>query len=142
VSHGEHGGSPTVVKLSFLGRSRYFFLSSSSSFILRRAEWTPFQTHRYSENLVAPGIEPGTSGSVSFHRVTYCYRAAPFCTNLSSKVSGDVQLFVSVRTAPAPGNPNAPCVVTRAADCQPAGACTVLRPLDNNVSPSRLRPIM
>jgi hypothetical protein len=30
------------------------FLSSSSSFILTRAEWTPFQT--------APGIEPGTSG--------------------------------------------------------------------------------
>jgi hypothetical protein len=38
------------------------FLSSSSSFILTRAEWTPFQTHCYSENLVAPGIEPGTSG--------------------------------------------------------------------------------
>jgi hypothetical protein len=36
-------------------------LSSSSSFILTRAEWTPFQTHCYSENLVAPGIEPGTS---------------------------------------------------------------------------------
>jgi hypothetical protein len=38
------------------------FLSSSSSFILIRAEWTPFQTHCYSENLVAPGIELGTSG--------------------------------------------------------------------------------
>jgi hypothetical protein len=37
------------------------FLSSSSSFILTRAEWTPFQTHCYSENLVAPGIEAGTS---------------------------------------------------------------------------------
>jgi hypothetical protein len=37
------------------------FLSSSSSFILTRAEWTPFQIHRYSENLIAPGIEPGTS---------------------------------------------------------------------------------
>jgi hypothetical protein len=22
------------------------------------AEWTPFQTHYFSENLVAPGIEP------------------------------------------------------------------------------------
>jgi hypothetical protein len=32
-----------------------------SSFILTRAEWTPFQTHCYSENLVAPGIEPGAS---------------------------------------------------------------------------------
>jgi hypothetical protein len=38
------------------------FLSSSSSFTLTRAEWTPFQTHCYSENLVALGIEPGTSG--------------------------------------------------------------------------------
>jgi hypothetical protein len=35
------------------------FLSSSSSFTLTRAEWTPFQTHCYSENLVAPGLEPG-----------------------------------------------------------------------------------
>jgi hypothetical protein len=38
------------------------FLLSSSSFILTRAEWTPFQTHCYSDNLVAPGIELGTSG--------------------------------------------------------------------------------
>jgi hypothetical protein len=38
------------------------FLSSSSSFILTRAEWTPFQTHCYSENLVAQGIELETSG--------------------------------------------------------------------------------
>jgi hypothetical protein len=38
------------------------FLSSSSSFILTRAEWVPFQTHCYSENLAAPGIESGTSG--------------------------------------------------------------------------------
>jgi hypothetical protein len=37
------------------------FLSSGSSFILTRAEWTPFQTHCYSENLAAPEIEPGTS---------------------------------------------------------------------------------
>jgi hypothetical protein len=29
------------------------------------AEWTPFQTHFFSENLVAPRIEPGTSGSVA-----------------------------------------------------------------------------
>jgi hypothetical protein len=36
------------------------FLSSSSSFILTRAEWIPFQTHCYSENLAAQGTEPGT----------------------------------------------------------------------------------
>jgi hypothetical protein len=29
------------------------------------AEWTPFQTNYFSENLVAPGIEPGTSESVA-----------------------------------------------------------------------------
>jgi hypothetical protein len=29
------------------------------------AEWTLFQTHYFSENLVAPEIEPGTSGSVA-----------------------------------------------------------------------------
>jgi hypothetical protein len=29
------------------------------------AEWTPFQTHYYSENLVAPEIEPRISGSVA-----------------------------------------------------------------------------
>jgi hypothetical protein len=28
-------------------------------------EWTPFQTPYFSENLVGPGIEPGTSGSVA-----------------------------------------------------------------------------
>jgi hypothetical protein len=38
------------------------FLSSSSSFILTRAEWIPFETHCYSENFVTPEIEPGTSG--------------------------------------------------------------------------------
>jgi hypothetical protein len=35
------------------------FLSSSSLKCNREAEWTPFQTHYFSGNLVAPGIEPG-----------------------------------------------------------------------------------
>jgi hypothetical protein len=61
MSRGQRGGYPTVVNLSFLDRSSYF-LSSSSSFILTMTEWAPFQTHCYSENLVAPRIEPGTSG--------------------------------------------------------------------------------
>jgi hypothetical protein len=42
--------------LGFLDRSHYFFFSSSSSLVLHEAEWTPFQTHYFSENLVAPGI--------------------------------------------------------------------------------------
>jgi hypothetical protein len=29
------------------------------------ADWTPFQAHYFSENLVVPGIETGTSGSVA-----------------------------------------------------------------------------
>jgi hypothetical protein len=64
VSRGQRGGSPAVVNLSILDRSRYFLLSSSS-FILTRSEWTPFQTHSFSGNVVAAGIEPGTPGSVA-----------------------------------------------------------------------------
>jgi hypothetical protein len=44
--------------LGFLDRSRY----SSSNQLLscsHEAEWAPFQTHYFSENVVAPGIEPG-----------------------------------------------------------------------------------
>jgi CBS-domain-containing membrane protein len=37
--------------LGFLDRSRYF--------CTHEAEWSPFQTHYFSENLVALGIEPG-----------------------------------------------------------------------------------
>jgi hypothetical protein len=36
--------------IGFLDRSRYFFF---------QAEWTSFETHYFSENMVAPGIEPG-----------------------------------------------------------------------------------
>jgi hypothetical protein len=39
-----------------------FFLPSSSSFVLKRLEWTPFQTHYFSDNLIALGIEPRTLG--------------------------------------------------------------------------------
>jgi hypothetical protein len=34
-------------------------------------EWTPFQNHYFSENLVVPGIEPGTSGSVARNSDNY-----------------------------------------------------------------------
>jgi hypothetical protein len=33
--------------------------------LTHEAEWTQFQIHYFSENLVAPGIEPETSGSVA-----------------------------------------------------------------------------
>jgi hypothetical protein len=48
-------------------------------------EWTPFQTHYFSENLVAPGIEPGTSGSVardSDHKTTEAVKVG---TNFADK---------------------------------------------------------
>jgi hypothetical protein len=44
--------------LDFLDRSRYFFFQVAPE-LYSEAEWTPFQTHYFSENLVAPGIEPG-----------------------------------------------------------------------------------
>jgi hypothetical protein len=44
--------------LGFLDRSRYFSIKYLLS-CTHEAEWTPFQTHYFSENLVAPGIELG-----------------------------------------------------------------------------------
>jgi hypothetical protein len=46
-----------AVNLCFLDRSPY----SSFKFFINyphEAEWTPFQTHYFSENLAALGIEP------------------------------------------------------------------------------------
>jgi hypothetical protein len=43
--------------LDFLDRSRYFFFLVALS-CTHEAEWTLFQTHYVSENVVAPGIEP------------------------------------------------------------------------------------
>jgi hypothetical protein len=44
--------------LAYLDRSRYYFFKW---FLIctHEAEWTPFQTHYFSENLVAPGLESG-----------------------------------------------------------------------------------
>jgi hypothetical protein len=44
--------------LGFLDRSRYFFFQVALS-CTHEAERTPFQTHYFSENLVAPGSAPG-----------------------------------------------------------------------------------
>jgi hypothetical protein len=41
----------------FLDR-RHYFSSKQLLNCTHEAEWTPFQTHYFSENLVAPGIEP------------------------------------------------------------------------------------
>jgi hypothetical protein len=45
-------------------------LPISSSVILTISEWTPFQTHYFSENLIAPEIEPGTFEYVVFENMT------------------------------------------------------------------------
>jgi hypothetical protein len=45
--------------LGFLDRSRNFSIKYLLS-CTHEAEWTPFQTHCFSENLVVLGIEPGT----------------------------------------------------------------------------------
>jgi hypothetical protein len=44
----------TAVYLDFLDRSRYFLQISPN--YPHDAEWTPFQTHYFSENLVATGM--------------------------------------------------------------------------------------
>jgi hypothetical protein len=44
--------------LYFLDRSRYFSVKQLLS-CTHEAEWTPFQTLYFSENLVAPRIESG-----------------------------------------------------------------------------------
>jgi hypothetical protein len=55
---------PKVINLGFLDRSRYFSFKHLLS-CPHEAEWTPFEIRCFSENLVAPGIEPGTSGHVA-----------------------------------------------------------------------------
>jgi hypothetical protein len=55
---------PTAVNLAFLDRDHYCFIHVVHSYP-HEAEWTPFQNHYFSENLVAPEIEPGISGPVA-----------------------------------------------------------------------------
>jgi hypothetical protein len=55
---------PTAVNLGFLDRSHYISFKLLLNYP-NEAEWTPFRTQCYSENLVAPGIESETSGSAA-----------------------------------------------------------------------------
>jgi hypothetical protein len=50
------------------------------------AEWTPFQTHYFSEKLVAPGIEPETSGSVIRNPDHYTTEAVIYQVSYSYKI--------------------------------------------------------
>jgi hypothetical protein len=53
-----------AINLGFLDPKPLLFHSSSSSVILNEGEWTPFQTHYFSENLVASEIKTRVSGFV------------------------------------------------------------------------------
>jgi hypothetical protein len=50
-----------AINLSFLDQSHYFFFQVASY----KAEWTSFQAHYYSENVVALVFKLRTSGSVT-----------------------------------------------------------------------------
>jgi hypothetical protein len=64
VSRVQHGGTPTAINLAFLDRSRYFSFKQLLIYA-HYANWTQFQTHCNSENVVALGNEPRTSGSAA-----------------------------------------------------------------------------
>jgi hypothetical protein len=58
VSSGLRGGTPTAVNLNFLDRRNYFFFQVAL-ICAHEAEWTPWEIHCYSVNLVALEIQPG-----------------------------------------------------------------------------------
>jgi hypothetical protein len=51
--------------LGFQARSRYYFFQVAPQLCTHEAEWTPLQTHYFSEDLVAAGNRTWTSGSVA-----------------------------------------------------------------------------
>jgi hypothetical protein len=61
VSHGQRNGFPWSLISVFSRPEPLLFLQELLS-CPHEAEWTPFQTRSFSENLEAPGIEPGTFG--------------------------------------------------------------------------------
>jgi hypothetical protein len=56
---------PTVVTLGFIDPEPLLYPFKYLHSYTHEAECTPFQTHYFSEKVVAPGNEPGTSGSVA-----------------------------------------------------------------------------
>jgi hypothetical protein len=68
----------TTVNLGFLERRGYFSFNLLLSYP-NEAEWTPFQKNYFSENRVAPGIEPETSGSVPRNSEKYICRTPELC---------------------------------------------------------------
>jgi hypothetical protein len=79
--------------LGFLDRSRYF----SSKFFpscTHEAEWTPFQTHYFSEKLVQPGIEPGP---LDLQPGTLTARPQRWTTEMSTRNRKTLFLWSKVR---------------------------------------------
>jgi hypothetical protein len=72
VTSADRGGVTELYgrNLGFLDRSCYFFFQIAPQ-LYSRGEWTPFQIHYFSENLVVEGIEHGTSGSVARNKYIY-----------------------------------------------------------------------
>jgi hypothetical protein len=54
----------TAINLGFLDRSRHFAIHLDLH-LSSRGSVATFQTYYFSENLVAPGIDPETTGSVA-----------------------------------------------------------------------------
>jgi hypothetical protein len=74
VSHGQRDGS--LRPYSRVSRPEpLLFLPSSSSVVLTRLSGPRY----FSGNLVAPGIEPGTSGSVTVYATTSCVVSLRYC---------------------------------------------------------------
>jgi hypothetical protein len=65
VSRGQRGGSPTAVNLSFLDRSHYFSFQVAPHLSSQGLSGPRYKPNVTQKKLVAPGIEPRTSGSAA-----------------------------------------------------------------------------
>jgi hypothetical protein len=80
--------------LGFLDRSRYFFFQVAPQ-LTHEAEWTPFQTHYFSENLVSSGNQTRSSGSVAITLTTRSQRRSLNNTYIPIKVAVKVGLMIN-----------------------------------------------
>jgi hypothetical protein len=69
---------PTAINLGFLDR-RSFFSQNTSSVIFKRMSGPRSRTHCFSENLLAQGFVPETSGSVARYSDHHTAEGGP-CT--------------------------------------------------------------
>jgi hypothetical protein len=81
---------PPAVNFGFLDWNRYCPFKQLLSYP-HEAEWTPFQAHYFSENLVAPGMEHGTSGSVARNSDHYTTEAGLISPTSGGRLVGIVR---------------------------------------------------